>query len=49
MSESFETFKKEIQKGINAAGLEFDINKTQADVTGYIEGALSNKEEKKPQ
>jgi hypothetical protein len=48
LSESFETFKTQIQKGINAAGLEFDINKTQADVTGYIEGALSNKEEKKP-
>ena len=48
LSETWETFKKEIQKGINAAGLEFNIDKTQADVTKYFEGALNNKEEKKP-
>ena len=48
LSETWETFKKEIQKGINAAGLDFDIDKTIADTTSYVEGALSNKEEKKP-
>lgn len=49
-SETWETFKTEIQKGIDAAGLgdEFNIDQTIADTTGYIEGALSNKEEKKP-
>ena len=49
LSETWETFKKEIQKGINAAGLDFNIDKTIADTTGYVEGALNNKEEKKPQ
>ena len=48
LSETWETFKAQIQKGIDAAGLEFNIDKTIADTTGYVEGALSNKEEKKP-
>jgi hypothetical protein len=48
LSETWETFKTQIQKGIDAAGLDFNIDKTIADTTGYVEGALSNKEEKKP-
>jgi hypothetical protein len=45
LSETWETLKDQLQKGITAAGIDFNIDSTLKDVTGTLESALSSKQE----
>jgi hypothetical protein len=45
LSETWETLKKQLQKGLTAAGSDFNIDDTIKDVTGTLEDALSSKQE----
>jgi len=45
LSETWETLKDQLQKGITAAGVDFNIDSTLKDVTGTLESALSSKQE----
>jgi hypothetical protein len=45
LSETWETLKKQLQKGLTAAGSDFNIDDTIKDVTGSLEDALSSKQE----
>jgi hypothetical protein len=47
LSETWETLKKQIQKGLKAAGSDFDIDKKQNEIIKATKSALSSNEERR--